>query len=116
LYGPNTQAGHGGSLIFYLESQMRYVVSLLDQMWANNLGSVECHQDVHDQYNAAVAAAHEHMIWTHPGIATYYRNSRGRVVVPNPWRVVDFWRMTKAADLADYHREQARRPPGVPAP
>ncbi len=113
---PNTQAGHGGSLIFYLESQMRYVVSLLDQMWANNLGSVECRQDVHDQYNAGVAAAHEHMIWTHPGIATYYRNSRGRVVVPNPWRVVEFWRMTKAADLADYHHEQAWRPPGVPGP
>jgi 4-hydroxyacetophenone monooxygenase len=116
LYGPNTQAGHGGSLIFYLESQMRYVMSLLDQMWANNLGAVECRQDVHDEYNAAVAAVHEHMIWTHPGIETYYRNSRGRVVVPNPWRVVDFWRMTKMANLADYHGEQARRPQVVPAP
>ena len=30
---------------------------------------------------------------------TYYRNSRGRVVVTTPFRVVDFWHMTRAADL-----------------
>ena len=107
LYGPNTQAGHGGSLIFYLESQMRYVLSLLDQMWASGLGVVDCRKDVHDEYNTAVAKAHERMIWTHPGVSTYYRNARGRVVVPNPWRVVDFWRMTKQADLADYQTEPA---------
>jgi 4-hydroxyacetophenone monooxygenase len=109
LYGPNTQAGHGGSLIFYLESQLRYVISLLDKMWDNNLGVVECRQDVHDEYNTAVAAAHERMIWTHPGVGTYYRNARGRIVVPNPWRVVEFWEMTKSADLDDYRYEPIRR-------
>ena len=107
LYGPNTQAGHGGSLIFYLEAQMRYVMSLLEQMWSTGAAVVECRQEVHDRYNAAVAEAHERMIWTHPAMTTYYRNSRGHVIVPNPWRVVDFWQMTNRADLADYRVEPA---------
>jgi 4-hydroxyacetophenone monooxygenase len=43
--------------------------------------------------------AHERMVWTHPGMTTYYRNSRGRVVVNSPFRNLDFWRMTRHADL-----------------
>jgi 4-hydroxyacetophenone monooxygenase len=47
------------------------------------------------------------MVWTHPGMSTYYRNSRGRVVVNTPFRIVDFWHMTRTADLDDYVVEPA---------
>ncbi|GHE93828.1 putative monooxygenase y4iD [Amycolatopsis deserti] len=103
LYGPNTQAGHGGSLIFYLECQMRYVLSLLGQMFDAGATVAEVRAEVSDKYNEDVDAAHERMIWTQPGFTTYYRNSRGRVVVANPWRVIDWWQMTKEAVLSDYH-------------
>lgn len=102
LYGPNTQAGHGGSLVFYLECQMRYVLSLLDKTFRAGARVAEVRADVTDKYNAEVDAAHERMIWTAPGFSTYYRNPHGRVVVANPWRVIDWWEMTKEADLADY--------------
>ncbi|WP_063063480.1 flavin-containing monooxygenase [Nocardia violaceofusca] len=102
LYGPNTQAGHGGSLIFYLECQMRYVTSLLAKMFDAGATVAECRPEVNDKYNDDVDAAHQRMIWSHPGFSTYYRNARGRVVVANPWRVVDWWHMTKDADLSDY--------------
>lgn len=102
LYGPNTQFGHGGSLIFMLELQMHYVMDLIKQMLANGLYSVECRQDVHDEYNERVDAAHDRMVWTHPGMDVYYRNSRGRVVVNNPFKIVDFWHFVQEADIADY--------------
>ncbi|MFG2657340.1 flavin-containing monooxygenase [Streptomyces sp. NPDC048425] len=102
LYGPNTQAGHGGSLVFYLECQMRYVRSLLSEMFRTGAASAECRPEVSDRYNVDVDAAHERMIWTAPGFSTYYRNSRGRVVVANPWRVVDWWSMTREADPCEY--------------
>ncbi|MGV9674004.1 flavin-containing monooxygenase [Nocardia sp. NPDC003482] len=111
LYGPNTQAGHGGSLIFYLECQMRYITSLLAKMFAAGATVAECRPEVNDAYNDAVDAAHERMIWSHPGFSTYYRNSRGRVVVANPWRVVDWWRLTKEADLSDYRLGSAVEEP-----
>jgi 4-hydroxyacetophenone monooxygenase len=101
-YGPNTQAGHGGSLLGMVESQLDYVVDLLEQMIEGQIGAVECGQEVYERYNDRVDRAHEQMVWTHKGMDTYYRNSRGRVVVNTPWRIVDYWHMTRSADLSDY--------------
>jgi 4-hydroxyacetophenone monooxygenase len=102
LYGPNTQFGHGGSLITVMERQMHYVMSVLGQMFEQGIAAVEVRQDVHDAYNATVDRLHEGMVWTHQGMETYYRNSRGRVVVNNPFRMVDFWQMVERADLEQY--------------
>jgi len=49
------------------------------------------------------------MIWSHPGMTTYYRNTRGRVVTVMPWRLVDYWEMTHEADLSNYHVEHRTR-------
>lgn len=102
LYGPNTQAGHGGSLIFYMEMQMHYVMSLVRPIAAGAAGAVEVRPEVYDRWGTEVDAAHERMIWTHEGMDTYYRNPRGRVVVINPFRVIDYWAMTRRADLDEY--------------
>jgi 4-hydroxyacetophenone monooxygenase len=42
------------------------------------------------------------MIWMHEGVNTYYRNSKGRVYSVMPWRLVDYWNMTRAPQLTDY--------------
>jgi 4-hydroxyacetophenone monooxygenase len=102
LYGPNTQFGHGGSLITVLERQMHYVMSLLRQMLAQGFTQAEVRQDVHDAYNAKVDATHVQMVWTYPGVESYYKNSKGRIVVNNPFRILDVWRMTETADLDEY--------------
>ncbi|MGO9265878.1 MAG: flavin-containing monooxygenase [Candidatus Binataceae bacterium] len=102
LYGPNLQPGHGGSLIFVVEMQMRYIMNVLKQMLNQGLGAVECRQDVHDAYNERVDQAHANMVWSHPGMETYYRNARGRVVVNSPYRNATFYDMTRAADLDDF--------------
>ena len=102
LYGPNTQFGHGGSLITVLERQMHYVMSLVRQMLSRGVTQVEVRGDIHDIYNAKVDATHAGMVWTYPGVETYYKNSKGRVVVNNPFRILEFWQMTQKADLAEY--------------
>jgi 4-hydroxyacetophenone monooxygenase len=102
LYGPNTQFGHGGSLIFMLELQMNYLMTLFRKMFTKGLQVVECRKAVYDRYNEDVDESHAAMIWTHPGMDTYYRNSLGRVVVNNPFRIVDFWHRIHTADLDDY--------------
>lgn len=102
LYGPNTQTGHGGSFIYTAEAQMTYIADLLTRMIDDELGTVEVREEVYTEYAAAVDRMHDGMVWTHPAMSTYYRNSRGRVVAISPFRNVDFWRMTRAARLDDY--------------
>ena len=109
LYGPNTRS-RAGSLMFMLEIQMRYVATLLQQMVDQQHRRPRGRQDVHEDYNERVDRAHESTIWTHPGFDTYYRNSRGRIVVNSPWRNVDFWQLARTPDLTEYVTEQRRVP------
>jgi 4-hydroxyacetophenone monooxygenase len=110
LYGPNLQPGHGGSLIFVVEMQVRYIMDMIHKMADLGLGAVEVRRDVHDRYNENVAKEHENMVWTHPGMTTYYRNSRGRITINSPYRNVDFFEMTRTVDLDEYVTEPLRKP------
>ncbi len=105
LYGPNLQPGHGGSLIFVVEMQVRYIMDMIQKMLRDKIGAVEIRKEVHDAYNDKVDLAHEQMVWVHPGMTSYYRNERGRIVVNSPWRNVDFYQMTREANLGEYLAE-----------
>ena len=36
-------------------------------------------------------------------MSTYFRNERGRIVTNSPWRLIDYWQLTREADLRDFH-------------
>jgi 4-hydroxyacetophenone monooxygenase len=102
LLGPNTFAGHGGSGILTIELEMRYVMETLKLMIEQGIASVDCTREAHDGYNAELDAALARTIWAHPGMTTYYRNSKGRIVVPMPWTNTDYWHRTRMPRLEDY--------------
>jgi 4-hydroxyacetophenone monooxygenase len=104
--GPNSGLGHGGSTIFQAESQARYISSLLVRMVENNIVAVDVKQERFEQFVNKVDQEHEQLIWTHPGLSTYYRNKHGRVFSVMPFRLVDYWDMTRDASLADYNVEE----------
>ena len=106
LYGPNTNP-IGGSYINIAERQVNYLCDLMQQMLSASLASVEVREAVNAEYNRQVDAIHSEMVWAHPGMETYYRNRLGRVVTNIPWRFVDYWQMTRRADLEDYEGRPA---------
>ncbi|MGY8663966.1 NAD(P)/FAD-dependent oxidoreductase [Bradyrhizobium sp. UFLA05-109] len=79
MLGPNSGPAHGGSVIFQSECQSRYISACLVEMMQNGVAAIDVRQDVHDDYIRKVDTEHEAMIWTHPGMTTYYRNACGRV-------------------------------------
>ena len=109
MLGPNTGLGHGGSTISQSECQARYITSLIVQTTERGIRSVDVRAAVHDAYNERVDAEHEELIWTHPGMSTYYRNARGRVFSIAPWRIVDYWAMTHDAELDEFECEPGSR-------
>jgi len=108
LYGPNTNLGHGGSLFFHSECQVRLIMLALREMVEGGFATLEPRQAAHDSYNARVDAAHRRMVWSHPGVGNWYKNARGRVIANSPWRLVDYWAMTHEIDMAEYEATQAR--------
>lgn len=107
MYGPNVNLGHGGSYMFAGECQARYVTQMCAEMVKRGIGAFEVRQDVHDTYNEEVDAQHGRMIWSHRGMDTWYRNAAGRIVTNSPWRVVDYWKLTREVDLDDFVLEPA---------
>ena len=107
MLGPNSGPAHGGSVIFQSECQSRYISACLVEMIERGTAAIDVRQDVHDEYVRKVDAEHEQMIWTHPGLTTYYRNKQGRVFSAMPWRFVDYWAMTHDPDLSQYRVTEA---------
>lgn len=102
MLGPNTGLGHGGSAIFQAECQAHYIASTLTLAVRDGPGWLDVRQSVQDDYVDRVDEAHSKMIWTHPGVSTYYRNAAGRVFSVMPWRLVDYWHMTREAQREDF--------------
>ena len=103
LLGPNTIAGHGGSAALAIEMETRYIMRMIARMVEDGITSVECRKDVHDAYVERIDDALSRTIWAHPGMTTYYRNSRGRVVSTMPWTNSEYWHMTREPDLDEFH-------------
>ena len=53
-------------------------------------------------YQEKVDAAHRGMVWSHPGVTSWYKNKSGRVTANSPWRLVDYRNLTEHFDPAEY--------------
>lgn len=105
MLGPNTGLGHGGSVMFLAECQSRYIVGAILSLLRRGDASLDVKKSVHDAYVNRVDREHEQLIWSHPGMSTYYRNKSGRVVSVMPWRLVDYWSMTHDFDVDEYESQ-----------
>lgn len=103
--GPGTALGHGGSYITIVESEIRYIVEALTGMAERGIGALEVRPEVYADYARRHDEAHARMIWSHPGMGNWYCNSAGRVVSALPWRIVDYWAMTRHVDWDDFTTE-----------
>ena len=104
-YGPNSQ-GSGGSFTLSAELQSQFIIQMIVAMLDNQLGAVEPKNETFDAYITEIDARLKDMIWSHPNVSTYYKNRHGRVVVPRPYSVVDYWHLLRWPHLDDYSVEK----------
>jgi 4-hydroxyacetophenone monooxygenase len=102
LYGPNTNIVVNGSIIFFSECSVRYVLGCLELMARREAGTLEVRRDVHDAFNARVDAANAKMAWGAPQVSSWYKNATGRVSQNWPFPLVDYWTATLAPNPDDF--------------
>jgi 4-hydroxyacetophenone monooxygenase len=102
LYGPNTNIVVNGSIIFFSECSVRYVVGCLKLMAESGAATMEVKTDVHDAFNARVDAANAQMAWGSPHVTSWYKNAKGRVSQNWPFPLVDYWNATVAPNPDDF--------------
>jgi 4-hydroxyacetophenone monooxygenase len=102
MLGPNTALAHGGNAIFVAECQMRLVLLALRDLVEQGQRSIEVTQAAHDAHVAEVDRLHAGMVWKTPGVSNWYRNAAGRVFAVLPYRLVDYWQMTRRLEPGDF--------------
>jgi 4-hydroxyacetophenone monooxygenase len=105
LYGPNTNIVVNGSIIFFSECEVRYILGCLKLLLAQGYAAMDCRRDVHDRYNERIDAGNAQMAWGTPNVRSWYKNSQGRVTQNWPFTLLEFWNQTQAPNPADYTLE-----------
>jgi 4-hydroxyacetophenone monooxygenase len=102
IYGPNTNIVVNGSIIFFSECAVRYILGALELLAESGSASLEVKRSVHDAFNARVDAMNARMAWGAPQVTSWYKNDKGRVSQNWPFPLVDYWRATLKPDPADF--------------
>ena len=96
IYGPNTNIVVNGSIIFFSECSVRYIVGCLKLMAETDADTLEVKREVHDAFNVKVDKANDLMAWGAPQVTSWYKNATGRVSQNWPFPLVDYWTATVA--------------------
>lgn len=102
IYGPNTNLVVAGSIAHNAESQVNYILRCIRLLLERGKQTLECRQAVHDTYNERVDAVNAATAWGCPQVDNWYKNDQGRVTANLPFRVIEYWQMTKQPDPEDY--------------
>lgn len=109
IWGPGTAGGTGGSNIFFAECHMRYIRSAIQQMIDQGIDAIEPRLDVTEDYVERFRTEVAKMVWTSPAVKGWYKNDQGKVITNLPWRLVDYWTWTRAANMADFVTSKKER-------
>jgi 4-hydroxyacetophenone monooxygenase len=102
LYGPNTNIVVNGSIIYFSECEVRYVMGCLRLLLENGQRAMSPREDVHDAYNERIDAANLERVWGVATVNSWYRNEKGRTAQNWPFNLIDYWKQTKEPNPDDY--------------
>jgi cation diffusion facilitator CzcD-associated flavoprotein CzcO len=101
LVGPNTGLGHT-SIVFMIESQVKYVLDALRAMRRRGAHSLEVREDAQAAYNAELDRMTGDTVWVTGGCTSYYIDRNGHNSALWPTYTWPFRRRLREFDAAAY--------------
>lgn len=102
LYGPNTNIVINGSIIYFSECGVRYILGLIEHLLRSGARAIDVKREVHDAFNEAVDAENRRMAWGASTVNSWYKNRFGRVSQNWPFTLLEYWQRTLRPDPAEY--------------
>jgi 4-hydroxyacetophenone monooxygenase len=102
LYGPNTNLVANGSIIFFSECTVGYIVECIHLLLTEHKRALDCRVDAYAAYNARIEEGNRQMAWGASTVNSWYKNASGRVTQNWPGTLLEFWEQTRAPDPAEY--------------
>ena len=102
LYGPNTNIVVNGSIIYFSECEVHYVMQCLRHILRTQARAIDCLPEVHDRYNQRIDEGNLRMAWGAATVNSWYKSESGRVAQNWPFSLLEFWQQTREVNAADY--------------
>ncbi len=102
LYGPNTNIVVNGSIIYFSECEVHYVLQCLRHVLATQVRAIDCLPAVHDRYNERIDEGNLNMAWGAATVNSWYKSESGRVAQNWPFSLLEFWQQTREVNATDY--------------
>lgn len=102
LYGPNTNLGHN-SIVYMLESQIRYVLGCLRALEKEQLRYLDVRAQVQEAFNERLQRALRRTVWEQ-GCTSWYKTDGGKNTNNWPGFTFRYRQLTRAPTLEHYVR------------
>jgi len=102
LYGPNTNLVVNGSIVFFSEAEVEYVMSCLSYLFEHGLTAMEPTSEALEDYYVRLDEASARTAYGLAGVTSWYKSRSGRVTQNWPLTTLEFWEMTRAPDSKHY--------------
>ena len=102
LYGPNTNIVVNGSIIWFSECEVHYMVEAIGALLRTGHRAIDCKPEVHDEYRRRIDEGNLQMVWGVSKVSSWYKSASGRVAQNWPFSLLEFWDQTRQPNLADY--------------
>jgi 4-hydroxyacetophenone monooxygenase len=103
MYGPNTNIVVNGSIIYFSECEMQYILGCVRLVLEGECGALDCKRDVHDAYNERIDEANRKRAWGIGNVNSWYKNARGHVSQNWPFNVIEYWQQTRKPNPDDFN-------------
>lgn len=100
LLGPNTVLGHN-SVIFMIESQVNYILQLIEMTQKTQSQAIVVKADTQDQFNQHLQSQFTNTIWQ-SGCVSWYQQEDGTNFSLWPTYTWKYWLKTRKVNPADY--------------
>jgi 4-hydroxyacetophenone monooxygenase len=102
LYGPNTNIVINGSIIYFSECEVQYLLDAVRLLLGGGHGSMAVRPEVYDAHNERVDEANRARAWGASEVSSWYKNETGRVTQNWPFSLFEFWERTREVEPDDY--------------
>jgi 4-hydroxyacetophenone monooxygenase len=102
LYGPNTNIVINGSIVYFSECGVRYVLGCIGALLNGDHAALDVKTDVFDEFNERVDAENALMAWGCSDVNSWYKNEHGHVAQNWPFTLLEYWQRTLAPNPDEY--------------
>ena len=102
LYGPNTNIVVNGSIIYFSECEVHFVLGCVRALLESGAAALDTLPSVHEAYNARIDEANLRMAWGVSKVNSWYKNATGRTAQNWPFSLLEYWQQTREPNLEDF--------------